>query len=134
MARRVSPCRQTVARETPASFAIRSSRSAAQPSSWSSLAATASRSWSTAPGPFWMRQPVSCYDDVCLKRTERVMARVTISWQDPDGARPARDVVVRLTALTDRAFGAGDISAYLMQPGPGNAWVWTADLPCDLRT
>jgi len=35
------------------------------------------------------------------------MARVTISWQDPDGARPARDVVVRLTALTDRAFGAG---------------------------
>jgi enterochelin esterase-like enzyme len=62
------------------------------------------------------------------------MTAVTISWQDPDVTRPAHDVVVRLTALTDRAVQAGDISAYLMQPGPGNTWVWTADLPPDLRT
>jgi enterochelin esterase-like enzyme len=62
------------------------------------------------------------------------MSRLTISWHDPDAARPAHDVVVRLTALTDRAFEAGDIAPYLMAPGPGRNWAWTADLPPDLRT
>jgi enterochelin esterase family protein len=62
------------------------------------------------------------------------MAQLTISWQDPEAARPAHDVVVRLTALTDRAFEAGDITPYLMAPGPGRSWAWTADLPPDLRT
>lgn len=62
------------------------------------------------------------------------MSRITISWQDPDAARPAHDVVVRLIALTDRAFEAGDITPYLMAPGAGRNWVWTAELPPDLRT
>lgn len=62
------------------------------------------------------------------------MPEVTITWPDPDVARPAHDVLVRLVALTDRAFDGGDVSAYLMEPRPGGVWVWTADLPPDLRT
>jgi enterochelin esterase family protein len=62
------------------------------------------------------------------------MAEVTIIWQDTDAARPAQDVLVRLVAFTDRAYEAGDVSAYLMEEGPGRSWVWTADLPPDLRT
>lgn len=62
------------------------------------------------------------------------MSQLTISWHDPDAARPAHDVVVRLTACTDRAFEAGDITPYLMTPGSGRSWVWTAELPPDLRT
>jgi enterochelin esterase-like enzyme len=62
------------------------------------------------------------------------MSDLTITWQDPDPARPAHDVLVRLVALTDRAVDAGDVSAYLMEPRPGGMWVWTADLPPDLRT
>ncbi len=62
------------------------------------------------------------------------MSEVTITWSDPDVARPALDVLVRLVALTDRAHEAGDIGAYLMRPGPDRTWVWTADLPSDLRT
>lgn len=62
------------------------------------------------------------------------MAEVTITWQDTDAARPAQDVLVRLVAFTDRAYEAGDVSAYLMEKGPGRSWVWTADLPPDLRT
>jgi enterochelin esterase family protein len=62
------------------------------------------------------------------------MAEVTITWQDTDQGRPARDVLVRLVALTDRAYEAGDVSAYLMEKGPGRSWAWTADLPPDLRT
>jgi enterochelin esterase-like enzyme len=62
------------------------------------------------------------------------MSRLTITWHDPDAVRPARDVLVRLVAFTDRAYEAGDVSAYLMAEGPGRTWVWTADLPPDLRT
>ncbi|HEY7014774.1 MAG TPA: alpha/beta hydrolase-fold protein [Streptosporangiaceae bacterium] len=62
------------------------------------------------------------------------MSEVTITWLDPDAARPAHDVLVRLVALTDRAFDAGEVSAYLMEPHPGGVWTWTADLPPDLRT
>jgi enterochelin esterase-like enzyme len=69
-----------------------------------------------------------------VSRTEAAMAGITITWQDTDAARPAHDVLVRLAACTDRAYEAGDVSAYLMAPGPGGRWVWTADLPRDLRT
>jgi enterochelin esterase family protein len=64
------------------------------------------------------------------------MSEITITWPDPDpdAGRPALDVLVRLVALTDRACEAGDIGPYLMRPGPGRTWVWTADLPSDLRT
>jgi enterochelin esterase-like enzyme len=62
------------------------------------------------------------------------MPELTITWQDPDTARPAHDVLVRLVAFTDRAYEAGDVSGYLMDKGPGRTWVWTADLPPDLRT
>ena len=62
------------------------------------------------------------------------MSEVTITWLNPEAARPAYDVLVRLVALTDRAFDAGDVSAYLMEPHPGGVWTWTADLPPDLRT
>ena len=62
------------------------------------------------------------------------MSQLTITWQDPDAALPAHDVVVRLTALTDRALEAGDVTPYLMTPGSGRSWAWTADLPSDLRT
>jgi enterochelin esterase family protein len=62
------------------------------------------------------------------------MSELTITWQDPDTARPAHDVLVRLVALTDRAYQAGDVSGYLMDKSPGRTWVWTADLPPDLRT
>lgn len=61
------------------------------------------------------------------------MPQLTITWQDPDTDRPARDVLVRLVAYTDRAFEAGDIGTYLMEPGPGRTWTWSADLPPDLR-
>lgn len=64
------------------------------------------------------------------------MAEVTIRWRDPDARRPAQDVLVRLMALTDRAYEAGEVSRYLMRPvtsSPG-AWAWTASLPPDLRT
>jgi enterochelin esterase family protein len=62
------------------------------------------------------------------------MSELTITWQDPDTARPARDVLIRLVALTDRAYEAGDASGYLMNRGPGRTWVWTGELPPDLRT
>ena len=62
------------------------------------------------------------------------MSELTITWRNPDAAPPAHDVLVRLVALTDREFDAGDVSAYLMEQGPDRTWVWTADLPSDLRT
>ncbi len=62
------------------------------------------------------------------------MAKLTIAWQDPDLARPAQDVLVRLVAFTDRAYDAGDISPYLMEPGPDRTWTWSADVASDLRT
>lgn len=62
------------------------------------------------------------------------MPQLTIDWRDPDTGRPAHDVVVRLTAYTDRAFEDGDVTPYLMRPGSGRDWAWTAELPADLRT
>jgi enterochelin esterase-like enzyme len=61
------------------------------------------------------------------------VAELTITWRDPS-ARSAHDVLIRLVALTDRAYEAGDVSAYLMTKGPDGLWTWTADLPPDLRT
>src|SRR5260370_42333462 len=62
------------------------------------------------------------------------MTELTITWRDQDAARPAQDVLVRLAALTDRAYEAGDVCGYLMRQGPAGTWAWTADLPPDLRT
>jgi enterochelin esterase family protein len=62
------------------------------------------------------------------------MTDVTLSWSDPRPEYPAHDVLVYLVATTPRAFDAGDISPYLMDPGPGHTWSWTMDLPADLRT
>src|SRR5258705_3610691 len=70
---------------------------------------------------------------VYLKRG-RAMSELTITWRDADAARPAYEVLVRLVAVTDDAYSAGDISAYLMRQGPDRTWVWSADLPSDLRT
>src|SRR6266568_5051566 len=64
---------------------------------------------------------------------EHAVSLLTITWQDRDAAGPARDVLVRLVALTDRAYEAGDVSAYLMEPGPDRTWAWTGDLPPGLR-
>ena len=42
---------------------------------------------------------------------------------DGDGAdRPARDVLVRLIALTDHAHDDGEVDAYLLVPGHGGEW------------
>lgn len=62
------------------------------------------------------------------------MAQLTLGWRDPDAARPAHDVVIRLTACTDRAAETGDITPYLMTRVSGGHWAWTAKLPGDLRT
>jgi enterochelin esterase-like enzyme len=59
---------------------------------------------------------------------------VTLRWVETDPAHPAVDVLVRLVALTDNAQDAGDLSHYLMEPGPGGSWAWTSTLPADLRT
>jgi enterochelin esterase-like enzyme len=62
------------------------------------------------------------------------LPEITITWRDPEAGPPSHDVLVRLVALTDIAYEAGEISPYLMRPGPGGTWVWSADLPSDLRT
>jgi enterochelin esterase-like enzyme len=59
---------------------------------------------------------------------------VTLRWVETDPAHPAVDVLVRLVALTDDAQEAGDLSPFLMVPGPGGSWTWTSKLPADLRT
>lgn len=59
---------------------------------------------------------------------------VTLRWTDTNRSHPAVDVLVRLIALTDDAHEAGDLSPYLMNPGPGGRWSWTSKLPADLRT
>lgn len=59
---------------------------------------------------------------------------VTLRWTDTDRTHPAVDVLVRLIALTDDAHEAGDLSPYLMNPGPSGSWTWASKLPADLRT
>jgi len=60
--------------------------------------------------------------------------QVALRWTDIDPARPALDVLVRLIALTDDAYEAGDLSAYWMQRDSDGTWSWTGELPADLRT
>ncbi len=62
------------------------------------------------------------------------MTRVELRWWDDDPVRPALDVLVRLVALTDNAYEAGEIDRFLMRPGPDRHWSWAADLPDGLRT
>jgi enterochelin esterase-like enzyme len=63
-----------------------------------------------------------------------VTTRVTLRWVESDPARPAYDVVVRLVALTDAAYDAGQLDRFCMDRGPDGVWEWTAELPADLRT
>ena len=50
---------------------------------------------------------------------------VTLRWTETDPANPAKDVLIRLTALTDDARDGGDLAEYLMEPGPDGTWVRT---------
>jgi enterochelin esterase-like enzyme len=59
---------------------------------------------------------------------------VTFSWVETDSHRPAKDVLVRLVALTDPALEDGDIREYLMSSGPDGHWNLTLHLPSQLRT
>jgi enterochelin esterase family protein len=59
---------------------------------------------------------------------------ITLRWAETDPSRPALDVLVRLVALTDDAQEDGDLSQFLMEPGPRGSWTWTSNLPADLRT
>ncbi|TWD84704.1 enterochelin esterase family protein [Kribbella amoyensis] len=59
---------------------------------------------------------------------------ITLRWVEPDPSRPARDVLVRLIALTDEARDSGELAEYLMSAGGDGTWTWTAKLPADLRT
>jgi enterochelin esterase family protein len=71
-----------------------------------------------------------------MSQSEKIAAdhEITLRWADTDQSHPAVDVLVRLIALTDDAHEAGDLSPYLMEPGPGGSWTWTSKLPADLRT
>ena len=60
--------------------------------------------------------------------------RVTLRWVESDPVRPAYDVVVRLVALTDAAYDAGELDRFCMERGPNGVWEWSAELPADLRT
>ena len=62
------------------------------------------------------------------------MTRVELTWSEDDHARPALDVLVRLVALTDNAYEAGDLDRFLMRPGPDGHWSWVAELPDGLRS
>ncbi|HEY3014421.1 MAG TPA: alpha/beta hydrolase-fold protein [Nocardioides sp.] len=60
--------------------------------------------------------------------------RVTLTWEETDPSRPAYDVVVRLVALTDAAYDAGELDGFRMRRGVDGVWEWDAELPSDLRT
>ena len=57
-----------------------------------------------------------------------------LRWSDTSSAEPAADVLVRLVALTDNAYDEGRLDAFLMDRVSPREWVWTAELPDDLRT
>ena len=59
---------------------------------------------------------------------------VTFTWSESDSARPARQVLLRLIALTDHAYDDGHLTPYLLKPGPGNDWTLTLSLPTTLRS
>ena len=62
------------------------------------------------------------------------LRNVTFTWTETEPDRPARDVLVRLIALTDHAHDDGEIDAYLLDPGPGGEWSGSLLLNSDLRT
>jgi enterochelin esterase-like enzyme len=59
---------------------------------------------------------------------------VTLRWIETDPANPAKDVLIRLIALTDDARDEGGLAEYLMEPGPDGTWSRTLRLAADLRT
>jgi hypothetical protein len=60
--------------------------------------------------------------------------RVTFSWSEDDPGHPAKEVLVRLIALTDHAQDDGALDPYLLLPGEDGHWSLTVELPSDLRT
>lgn len=58
----------------------------------------------------------------------------TFQWTETDPANPAKDVLIRLTALSGNAYDDGDLSEYLMEPGEDGTWSRNLSLPDDLRT
>ena len=62
------------------------------------------------------------------------LRNVTFTWTETEPDRPARDVLVRLIALTDHAHDDGEIDAYLLDPGHGGEWSGSLLLSSDLRT
>lgn len=62
------------------------------------------------------------------------MSKVELRWRDRHAQPDARDVLVRLIALTDNAYEEGRLDDFLMDRVSPTDWVWTADLPDDLRT
>ena len=60
---------------------------------------------------------------------------VTFTWIETDPRAPAKDVLVRLVAVTDGAQDNGDIRPYLMSAGqPDGRWSLTLRLPSQLRS
>ena len=62
------------------------------------------------------------------------MRNVTFTWTETEPDRPARDVLVRLIALTDHAQDDGDLDSYLLDLGHGGEWSGSLLLSSDLRT
>lgn len=60
--------------------------------------------------------------------------RVTFSWSEDDPGHPAKEVLVRLIALTDHAQDDGALDPHLLLPGEDGHWSLTVELPSDLRT
>jgi enterochelin esterase-like enzyme len=59
---------------------------------------------------------------------------VTFTWVETDTQSPAKDVLVRMVAVTDDAHDNGDIRPYLMSAQPDGRWSLTVRLPSRLRT
>jgi len=58
----------------------------------------------------------------------------TFTWSEPDPARPALAVLLRLVALTDHAYDDGDLSPYLMRRRLEGGWSLTLSLSSTLRS
>ena len=62
------------------------------------------------------------------------LRNVTFTWTETQPDRPARDVLVRLIALTDHAHDDGDLDLYLLDQGDEGEWSGSLLLSSDLRT
>ena len=62
------------------------------------------------------------------------LRNVTFTWTETEPDRPARDVLVRLIALTDRAHDDHDLDLYLLDQGDEGEWSGSILLNPDLRT